>query len=79
MDSIDKDVIREVFRDLRSIQDLLKDYDREMYREFVKQNQYINDLDDYNLKKSLRDGDDESIDTLELRRNLIKKWKEKLS
>ncbi len=77
MTSVDE--IRSIFKRISEIQTELKSLNHDNYKKFREQNSEISDLEHYNLRKILRDDEFEPIDTLEMRKNLINKWQEKIS
>ena len=70
--------LRKMFRRISEIQSELKKMDGGKYLEFREQNAQISELEFYNLRKVIKNEEYQSIDTLELRRSLIKKWEKEL-
>ena len=70
--------LRLLFRRISDMQAELKRIDQPSYLAFREQNAQISELEFYNLKKVIKKEKFQSIDTLELRRSLLKKWEKEL-
>ena len=67
-----------MFRRVSDVQNELQRLNYDMFLQFKEENTQINELEFYNLKKVIKREDYKSIDTLEMRRSMLKKWEGEL-
>lgn len=72
------DEMRAMLREMQQIRTRLQEINAQWHREFCDHLVIIDDMEDYALKRALRNQTAPVVDTNEMRKNLIREWRERL-